>query len=624
MNKELNETRAFSVIMSTYNQAAFIRRAIASLLRQTFDKWELIIVNDGSTDNTEEFLKSYLSDRRIKYVRNKVNKGLGFALNQGQNAARYNYVAYLPSDDFFDAEHLESLGKKLWSDERLVLAFSGIRFDESVEAGVISLRSCKGSIPGYCLQLAQVGHLKTVDRWIERGECVSEDLFYLFWRKLMCHGTFAPTGEITCEWTNHPLQHHKIYGEKFGGGLNKYRAYYNISTPLRFRSSNYKTIDEVLEFDKYRKSIKITKERLKILIVGELAYNSERIMAFEEAGHSLYGLWAKPRFCYSTVGPLPFGHVEDVSHDRWRERIDEIRPDIIYSQLSTSAIELAHEVLMAKTGIPFIWHFKEGPHEAMKSGLWSKLIDLYNYADGRIYINDEIRQWFGLFMPEPEDDLEMVLDGDLPKAECFEGRFSSKLSESDGAIHTVISGRIIGLTPNDMKLLAASDIHLHVYNENHVSEKYVIEPFRRVAPNHFHVHRHCSQSKWVEEFSQYDAGWLHCVDSFNGGSLLRTTWADLNVPARISTMVAAGLPMIQKRNDGHIFVQRSYVERYGMGLFYDTIDELVRQLRNKRLLENIHYNIMRHRKEFTFDEHIEDLEFFFRKVIRYKRKLNKT
>lgn len=100
MNKELNETRAFSVIMPTYNQAAFIRRAIASLLRQTFDKWELIIVNDGSTDNTEEFLKSYLSDRRIKYVRNKVNKGLGFALNQGLNAARYNYVAYLPSDDF--------------------------------------------------------------------------------------------------------------------------------------------------------------------------------------------------------------------------------------------------------------------------------------------------------------------------------------------------------------------------------------------------------------------------------------------------------------------------------------------------------------------------------------------
>lgn len=85
-------------------------------------------------------------------------------------------------------------------------------------------------------------------------------------------------------------------------------------------------------------------------------------------------------------------------------------------------------------------------------------------------------------------------------------------------------------------------------------------------------------------------------------------------------MVAAGLPMIQKRNDGHIFVQRSYVERYGMGLFYDTIDELVRQLRNKHLLENIHYNIMRHRKEFTFDEHIEELECFFRKVIRYKRK----
>ncbi len=620
MKSRYNDTYAFSVIMPTYNQAAFIRRAIASLLKQTCNRWELIIINDGSTDNTEEFVKSYLSDVRITYIHNKINRGLGFALNQGLNVARYNYVAYLPSDDFFDVGHLESLGKKLWTDERVVLAFSGIRFDASAEAGVISLRSCKGAIPGYCLQLAQVGHRKTVERWIEREECVSEDLFYLFWRKLMCRGTFIPTGKVTCEWTNHPLQHHKICGEKFGGGLNKYRAYYNISVPLRYRSSNYKIIDEVLEYEKYRKPPKVSPEGLKILIVGELAYNPERIMAFEEAGHRLYGLWAKPRFCYSTVGPLPFGHIEDIPRDRWCECISEICPDIIYAQLSTSAIELAHEVLMAKTGIPFIWHFKEGPHEAMKSGLWSKLIDLYNYADGRIYINDEIRRWFGLFMPEPKDEFELVLDGDLPKAECFEGVLSSKLSESDGAIHTVVSGRIIGLSPNDIKMLAASDIHLHVYSENMVSEKYAIEPFRCVAPNHFHVHRHCPQSKWVEEFSQYDAGWLHCVDSFNGGTLLRATWADLNLPARISTMVAAGLPMIQKRNEGHIFAQRSYVEHYGMGLFYDTIDELISLLKNRHILENIHYNIIRHRKKFTFDEHIDELENFFRKVIGYKRK----
>jgi glycosyltransferase involved in cell wall biosynthesis len=47
----------FSVIMPTYNQAAFIRRAISSLLSQTFTQWELIIINDGSTDDTERFIR---------------------------------------------------------------------------------------------------------------------------------------------------------------------------------------------------------------------------------------------------------------------------------------------------------------------------------------------------------------------------------------------------------------------------------------------------------------------------------------------------------------------------------------------------------------------------------------
>lgn len=55
----------FSIIMPTYNQAAFIRRAIASLQRQTYSEWELIIVNDGSTDDTELYISDYLQSLKI-------------------------------------------------------------------------------------------------------------------------------------------------------------------------------------------------------------------------------------------------------------------------------------------------------------------------------------------------------------------------------------------------------------------------------------------------------------------------------------------------------------------------------------------------------------------------------
>ena len=496
---------AFSVILPVYNQASFVRRAIKSMMAQTYDNWELIIVNDGSTDRTAEFVASFIDDARVRYISSPENEGLGRALNRGLDAASNDYITYLPADDFYDGSHLEKMADAFRDNENAAVVFSGIRYDESEEPGVMSWRTCKGTVPGHALQLVQTAHRKTEDRWTEREELVTEDLFIMFWRKLTRRGVFVPTGTATCEWTSHPFQRHKICGERYGGGLINYRAYYHVSRPLRFRASRYKTVDEKEAYAEYRRPLQTAcGDGLKILIVGELAYNPERIRALEEAGHRLYGLWAKPRFCYSTVGPLPFGQVEDVPYDKWRKRVEEIKPDIIYALLSTSAIDIAHEVLSADTGIPFVWHFKEGPHEAMKDGLWDKLIDLYTYADGRIYLNDETRKWFGLFIPDERKAPQMTLDGDMPKKEVFKDCFfikqaalgnliasshcahwhcfSRKLSELYGGVHTVVTGRIVGFTPKDMSILAANDVHVHLYNENTVPDKVMAEPFLKAAP----------------------------------------------------------------------------------------------------------------------------------------------
>ena len=94
----------FSVIMPTYNQAYFICRAVMSLIRQSYPQWELIIVNDGSTDATDRIIGDLPQDERIKYLHYSDNRGMGYALNKGLDAARYGYIAYLPSDDFFYAE----------------------------------------------------------------------------------------------------------------------------------------------------------------------------------------------------------------------------------------------------------------------------------------------------------------------------------------------------------------------------------------------------------------------------------------------------------------------------------------------------------------------------------------
>lgn len=610
-------SEGISVIMPTYNQAGFIRRAIWSLFAQTYKTWELIIINDGCTDETEYYISDHIKDPLVTYIKNEQNMGLGYAINQGMDLAKYDSIAYLPSDDFYDNNHLYLLKQKLDASEDIILAFSGVRFDESPASGILAYRKSQGVRTDYCLQLVQACHKKTADRWIEREECVSEDLFFTFWRKLTDKGVFVPTDQVTCEWTNHPGQRHKIIGEKFGGGLNIYRHFYKVKHPVRMRTTHYKTTDENEQYMPYRHKKPLVKNHLKILLVGELAYNPERVYAFEEAGHKLYGLWSKPEYCFCTVGPLPFGNVEDIPYENWQERVKEVAPDIIYAQLNTGSIELAHEVLKANTGIPFVWHFKEGPHGAMKQGLWDKLIDLYTYADGKIYLNDEVKEWFELFVPNQfKNSPAFILDGDLPKKNCFEGDFSEKYSATDGAIHTVVVGRIMGITPSEMQILAKNNIHLHVYNETYISEDKILSRFRKVAPDHFHVEPHCPQFKWVEELSRYDAGWLHSFNGLNENALIRANWSDLNLPARINTLAAAGIPMIQKRNSGHIVAMRNYVDKYGMNILYDDITDLINHLHNKELLSRTEQNVRANRLNFTFDYHVPSLIDFFKQVMK--------
>src|SRR5215472_3094090 len=90
-----------SVLMPTYRQDAFIARALESLLAQTLDDWELVLVDDGSPDDTHAVVRRYLDDGRIRYVRNVRNAGLGAALNQATALATGRTIAYLPSDDFY-------------------------------------------------------------------------------------------------------------------------------------------------------------------------------------------------------------------------------------------------------------------------------------------------------------------------------------------------------------------------------------------------------------------------------------------------------------------------------------------------------------------------------------------
>lgn len=616
-----NSKEFISVIMPTYNQGAFITRAITSLKLQTFERWELIIINDGSTDYTAEVLKEYLIDPRIRCFENEENEGLGASLNKGITLAKYNLIAYLPSDDVYFSNHLTTLLECLIKSGDSFLVYAGVKHNYHDNILSSSGNTSLDIISGYGLQLVQVLHRKTHQRWMERDELVTDDLGVMFWERLQNWAPFVPTMLVTCEWVDHPEQRHKIINEKNSGGIYLYKQFYKVNRPIIFRSKNGIYINELEEYKKFRNdAIPGSENSLKILLVGELAYNPERIYALEQAGHKLYGLWMPNPDCYNTTGPLSFGNVQDLDIDNWIESVKEIKPDIIYALLNHQAVPFAHYIMLSNPGIPFVWHFKEGPFFCRQHGLWKELVELYVNSDGQIYVNEEIKNWFDQFMSN-EDNCTFILDGDLPKKDWFEGARSPLLSDIDGEIHTVVPGRPMGLSPDHMEQLAKQKIHLHMYGD--IQQSFWqdwIDITNRVAPGYLHLHPQCTPENWVQEFSQYDAGWLHYFESDNQGELMKAGWLDLNYPARMPTLAAAGLPMIQKDNTGHIAATQSLIQRMDLGIFFNSFDELGEKLRDKKRMAELRKNVWKERAFFSFDYHVDGLVNFFRRVIERKKK----
>mgnify|MGYP003675035063 FL=1 len=95
-----------SIITPTYNRAEFIEQAVNSVLAQTYTNFELLIVDDGSTDNTRDLLEPALTDSRVRYSRQE-NQGQSVARNRALSEAKGDFVCFLDSDNYWPTEKLE-------------------------------------------------------------------------------------------------------------------------------------------------------------------------------------------------------------------------------------------------------------------------------------------------------------------------------------------------------------------------------------------------------------------------------------------------------------------------------------------------------------------------------------
>ena len=118
-----------SVVIPTYNRNEILKRAINSILSQTFQDWELIVVDDCSTDSTFEVVNSLsLNDRRIRYHKLERNSGANAARNQGIKLAKAELISFLDSDDEMHHLNLQKQHEKFSSSPELALCYTGVDY----------------------------------------------------------------------------------------------------------------------------------------------------------------------------------------------------------------------------------------------------------------------------------------------------------------------------------------------------------------------------------------------------------------------------------------------------------------------------------------------------------------
>lgn len=125
-----------SIIIRSYNRGYIIGEAIQSALRQTYDDFEIIVVDDGSSDDTADVVERFRSDK-IRYIRHDRNRGVSAAGNTGIKAARGEFVAHLDSDDLWSTDLLARLVAILERNDSVAAAFSDVEVHRATQISSI-------------------------------------------------------------------------------------------------------------------------------------------------------------------------------------------------------------------------------------------------------------------------------------------------------------------------------------------------------------------------------------------------------------------------------------------------------------------------------------------------------
>ena len=120
-----------SIIIPVYNGEKYIEKCLDSIKNQTFKDYEVLIINDGSKDNTKNLIEKYLNDKRFKLF-NRTNHGIGASRNFGLDESSGEYICFIDSDDYVDKKYLEKLYNKISKENLDIVVCNYIELNEEL------------------------------------------------------------------------------------------------------------------------------------------------------------------------------------------------------------------------------------------------------------------------------------------------------------------------------------------------------------------------------------------------------------------------------------------------------------------------------------------------------------
>jgi glycosyltransferase involved in cell wall biosynthesis len=198
----------FSIIIPTYNRAKFLPDTLQSVMDQNYANWECIVVDDGSTDETEDVIELF-SDERIRYYRKK-HEERSIARNYGIDKVKGEFICFLDSDDLYEDNHLSVLYEKIHQENKAVAVY--YTANEKIVNGQTSL------LPTYSKTEFEHPVVFVLKHFLFiNSVCVHHDIFKRFrfpekfhiwedthlWLRILANYPFYQIEQVTTSWHLH-------------------------------------------------------------------------------------------------------------------------------------------------------------------------------------------------------------------------------------------------------------------------------------------------------------------------------------------------------------------------------------------------------------------------------------